>query len=483
MPARSQIARSSTEHGFAMVVVLLFVMAMTAGTLALVLPAMLETVAFDREQSTQRQLEAIHLAIVGDQRTTFGYFGDVGVYPEHLMDLVRPPADPADAPGWRGPYLQLPIGSTVTLHISGSSPDTPPNLRIPAGGIQDTQIIDAYGNPIEYYLDDEKWNNPDKLALVSRGPDGRSTYNPDVPQRFKFWEGIKPINDAYPADPRNADNLVFPALRSNNLERLTRHVRGTIEAQISNFDFNPAVNAAVAACPNLYTMTITSVPRGHLDVRTENVGQVTAPVTPVDLQQGAWTIRLDSPLAAAAIVEQAVTVTPNATLSLALQGVSINSAGTPTFTLGITNRFTASTDDLDVYVSGVKQAAVAFRNATTNYTVRACAPVELRRRNTTVVLDSFTMPYGISPFTKIVGASAVAFTVDNNFVNPEVRVYRNGNNTVPGEQIGQVGRMRLRTFTVMSGDFLTITNNAGAVVYGPVQITAPTTAVPGSPQS
>ncbi len=446
-------SRTSDERGFALiasVAVLLFLVAIAA---ALIVPAILSSLTATTAASAASELQTLHRAIIGDQATTFGYFGDVGEYPDSLLDLVRDPG----STGWKGRYLNVPAGTIV------------------AG-----QLVDFYGNPLEFWLDDDIHNNPDTLAVISRGPDGLSTNTSSNANRASTFVGTKPIDDAYLSQAGNIDNLTFPSLDSaNNNALLNRFVLGTSQPTITNFDYNPAVNAYVAACPNLYTMTLTSVPRGSADVRTESVGQVDTAFTPVDPQQGAWTANITSPLSAAALYSQIVTILPNATARQTINfAPGLNSVGTATFTMAVRNQSTLAANDLDVYISTVKHATKALHGATTNYTVPGCAPIQLKLTGTTTVVDLYTMPYGISTFTRTEFPSAggpFQLTIDNRQTTPEVRVYQNGNNTVLGVEIGQVARKKQKTFTVTGGDFITVKNNAGATVSGPTAITTTTT--------
>ena len=434
----------SDQRGSAVLVLLVVLLAMGAIAAALILPSVLQDLSARRGSEAGSELQTIYLAIVGDQATTFGYYGDVGAYPASLMDLVRDPAPPTA--GWKGPYLNVPAGSIV-------------------GG----QLVDSYGNPFEYYLVDRDIirteGNPDRLVIISRGPDGLSTNTSSTPNTASTFTGMVPTNNTYLSQTGNSDNAAFPSLDSAyNVGLLKRFVLGTFEATIRNFDSNAAVNAYVDACPNLYTMTLTSASRGSADVRTENVGQVTSSVTPIDLQLGAWQVNITSPLASTALFSQTITILPNATATRTINLAGLNSAGTATFTLAINNQYKTATNDLDVYISGVKNATTAVNNATTNYTVPGCAPIQLNKKGTTTVIDAFTMPYGISTFTKIEGVTTRQVNVANGSTGPEVRVYDNGNNTVTGIQIGQVALKKEQSFSVTLGDYITVKDNSGATL-------------------
>ena len=450
-------SRQSDERGFALIATVVVVLFLVAIAAAVIVPAILANLTTTNAAAAASELQTLHGAIVGDQATTFGYFGDVGAYPASLMDLVRDPT--GSTAGWKGPYL-----------------------TVPAGSILSGQLVDAYGSPFEYYLLDNTQNNPDRIAIISRGPDGQSSESlsgspPANPNTASTFAGTLPTDNTYLAQAGNADNAPFPSFDSaNNDALLKRFVLGTFQPTIRNFDYNPAVNAYVAACPNLYTMTLTSVSRGSADVRTESVGQVVSALTPVDLQQGAWQVNITSPLSAAALYSQTVTILPNATAAQTINfAPGLNSAGTATLTLALKNKFATG---LDVYISNVKNATVAPANATTNYTVPGCAPIRLQNTGTSTIVDIFTMPYAVSggKYEKVEGAGTVQLTIVNNSTNPEVRVWENGSAAADGVQIGQVARKKQQTFTVTANDFITVQDNAGNTLAGtPVQIGANTT--------
>jgi len=83
-------------------------------------------------------------------------------------------------------------------------------------------------------------------------------------------------------------------------------------------------------------MTVTSVPRGSSDSRTERVGQVAASSLPIELPQGTWNVAISSPLATRA-VEQTLNVIPDATITRSVAVEGLNSAGSATFTLQLKN--------------------------------------------------------------------------------------------------------------------------------------------------
>ena len=436
--AISRAARDDRGLSLFEVVVALAVLAAIASYLA---PTAFDALNAARGSGSEIELRSIREAIVGNQRTTFGYYGDVGEFPDSLLDLVR---DPGSKPGWRGPYLHVPVAS-----ISGSS------------------LLDPFGNPFEYYLLENVNNLQHRLALVSRGRDGRSTNTSATPATWISFAGTLPTVNGYLAGSGNADNVVFPPIDSaNNDALLATSTVGVYAPTITNVDSNPAVNTAVSACPGLFTLTLASTSR-TADVRIERLG----PVFSFELQQGSWQATITSPLASGPVMAQTVTVLPGQALSPSFALSGINSAGTAPFTLSVFNNNVGV--GLDVFVSNVKQATVAANNATTTYSVPGCAPVRVQRTNTSTVVDSFTMPY--TNYLRNVNSAAVTLTVTNgvlagstaptvNARAPEVRVFQYVTSTANLVQIGQVARGRQRTFTVSARDNIAITDNAGTVL-------------------
>jgi prepilin-type N-terminal cleavage/methylation domain-containing protein len=426
-------------RGFSLIEVVI-VLAILAAIIGLLAPAAYQAISSARGTGSQVALESIHQGILGDQVTTFGYYGDVGDFPASLMDLARDPT--GSTPGWKGPYL-----------------------NVPAGSVSSSTLLDSYGSPFEYYLLDNITNLPHRLAVISRGPDGSSTNASVTPNTWTSFAGTLPTANGYMADTGNADNLVYPLVdsTSNNL-LLQRRTLGTYAPTITNFDSNGAVNAAVPACPGLFTMTLTSVPRGSSDVRTEKLG----PVSSFDLQQGAWQVSVTSPLATGPVFSQNINVLPSQAFSpmVALSGIN-SGAGATTFTLSLFNNVGVG---LDVYISNVKSATVAANNATTVYTVAGCAPIRLQRTTTSTVADSFTMPY--VSYLRNVATAALTLTVINGSLTgatppqvsaktPEVKVYQYVTATTNVVQIGQVAKGTQESFTVATRDNIVIKNSAG----------------------
>jgi hypothetical protein len=431
------------QRGFAVMIVVIVILGLLAIGLGAVVPAMFQQIGDARERATRDLLQQIHQGIVGDKQNSFGYYGDVGEFPVSLMDLVRDPGKP----GWSGPYVD-----------AGE------------GGIANGQVVDFYGNPIEYFLDVNVDNEPAYLAVVSRGPDGISTNSDATPN--ETWAGTPPTDNGYMGQAGNADNLVFPVLNSvNNSTVLEQVLLGTLRTTFTNVDQNFGVELPM--CPGLYTLTATPLPR-PTDVRTWSPGIVqllgaAQGVQLFDVEQGTWNLTLTSPLASAPLYQQTVTVLPNSTtLQTAARMSSLDSSGTASATLAIRNTY--ATTDLDVYVNGVEQSNWVRDGTTRNYTVAGCAIVAVTERNNqNNVLDAFYMPYGVATFTRVEGASTIVVTIRNVDVAPELKVYFNGNNTSVGPQLGHMADTERKGYSIKPGDYLWITDSTGAVIYGPAQ--------------
>jgi len=429
----------SSERGISILEIVV-VLAIVGSIVAFIAPNAFQIVTSGRENSSQDTLRAMYDGILGDQRTTFGYYGDVGEFPTSLMDLVR---DPGVA-GWNGPYVDVPPSAIVS-----------------------NQIVDSFGNPFEFYVLDNVGNLSHRIAIISKGMDGLSTNTSATPNTWTTFAGTLPTSNSYAAGAGNADNLVYPyADGANNDLLLRRGTVGTYAPIVTNFDSNTAVNAAVPACPSLYSMTLTPLGRAA-DTRTEDVG----PISSWELPQGPWQATITSPLASGPVYSQNFTVVPGQAFAPTIPLTGLNSAGTTGFTLQI---FHTTGVALQVYINNTLNGTTATNNATTTYAnVPGCATIRLQRTGTSTVVDSFTMPY--TPYLRNVNQTPRTLTVTNgtltgttpptlNAKDPEVRIYQYVTSTANQVQIGQVPKGRSRTYTVRSRDNIVLTDNAGAVL-------------------
>lgn len=439
MPVPRVSTAPSSERGLS-VLEIVVVLAIVGAILAFIAPNAFQIITSGRENTSQDTLRGMYDAVLGDQRTTFGYYGDVGAFPTSLMDLVR---DPGVA-GWNGPYLD-----------------------VPASAINSNQVLDSFGNPFEFYALDNVSNLPHRLAIISRGMDGLSTNTSGTPNDWTTFAGTLPTNNAYAAGAGNADNLLYPYGDGSNNDLLLRRVTvGTYAPIITNFDSNPAVNAAVPACPSFYTLALTPLGRAA-DARTEDAG----PISSWELQQGPWQATITSPLSTGPVYSQNFTIVPGQAFAPTIPLTGLNSVGTTGFTMQIYHTTGVA---LEVIINNVQNAILAVTGATTTYAnVPGCAVIRLERAATSTVVDSFTMPY--TSYLRNVNQTPRTLTVTNgtltgttpptlNAKEPEVRVYQYVTSTANQVQIGQVLKGRSRTYTVRSRDNIVITDNAGTVL-------------------
>src|SRR6266850_5208439 len=262
----------------------LIIVAVMAAVLAPLAASLMDA---NRAGQTYDELAKIHTAIVGDPRKgTYGYIGDVGKFPDSLLDLVEKPA--SNPPGWNGPYLA--------------------DARVEAG-----ILYDVYGSPIEcYYFRDNANSVADQFVLISRGADRSSTNTSATPNQCATYAGAPlPSAAGYVSSALNIDNVVYPRFTDNAALLSYQHL-GTLAVNIMNFDQNALVSALVPGCPHLYNITVTSVPRGSNDTFTMPFNQGG---DSVDLPEGLYDVRVTSQTALGSLWEEQVAITAGTTTS------------------------------------------------------------------------------------------------------------------------------------------------------------------------
>ena len=131
------VHKNKTRHGFTLTELML-VVAIIGILAALVIPRIAGS-------SLRAQVTAAQADIGGGIKTALGnYEVDNSSYPKSLDDLLH---QPANAKGWRGPYL-----------------DNPP--------------VDPWKNPYIYYFPGK--HNPTSYDLLSAGPDGKEGTDDDI---------------------------------------------------------------------------------------------------------------------------------------------------------------------------------------------------------------------------------------------------------------------------------------------------------------
>ena len=430
---------SRGERGFTLLEMVVALAVLTAIVAALA-PTLLSTMELSRADATAAEMAQIYEAMLGDQRERFGYVGDVGTYPASLADLVISPG----ATGWKGPYLTN-------------------------ANIVNNRLTDPYGQPYEYYLV-AGVTGSDQLAIISRGPDGLSTNTAANPNAAANFTGTAPSNAAYGSGANNADNVVYPAPSATNANALNVNIFGTLALNIQNFDSNALVNAFVPACPNLYSVTVTSQSRGTAEV--SNLGY--APGFQVDLPQGIYQVLVTAQNLSAAPFNEKLTAIPGQTLTRSPNITGLDSSGTDQFVLTVTNKQPSET--LRVYQFATLlspqsgSSPIPANGGTSAFSVRACSQVFIKSGTTTAIRDQVVMPW--SNVSKIVGATAASVAVTNNTAGT-IRMFNSG------IFFGEIKKGKSQTFTVglIAGDTVEARTTAGAVLESMVLVAGANTMV------
>lgn len=427
------------------VVIVLGIIGILLGLLA---PLALQLFTAERTTAVENEVQTIYQAIVGDpKRGVFGFVGDVGGFPNSLQDLVVPPTkDGAIVPGWRGPYLG--------------------NPRIETG-----ILLDPFNLPFEYFLK-AVTAGADQLAIISRGPDGLPTNTATNPNEHSAF--ASPLDPTYFSTDGNADNVVFPRPSLGNQNALDVEIVGDVGLNILNFDANPKVNAFVPACPELFTITATSIPRGLVE---PGFPMAFIPGLQFDLTQGQYRVELIPKDLASTAWTETITVLPATMLTRTINLPGLDSSGTRLFNLTVVNSFTNK--DVDVFEFDVKLKTVDGKSQvkageTKVFTPHACSQIFIREHDKSTVIDQFVMPY--NNFTRPEGKDAACLTVVNlhhdphDFDHPHDKVFHHHHHHghhrllvfLNDILLGTVKHDKKKTFCdLRAGDVVTITDKEG----------------------
>ncbi len=405
---------------------MLFTVAITLGTMALLASRVTE---FMQADAVTREMDAIYRGIVGDQRDTFGFVGDVGDYPASLVDLVVNPG----LAGWAGPYVTDPR-------------------------VANSVLLDPWNQPYEMYVVSAR-SGSDVLAVVTRGPDGLSTNTAANPNVAASFAGVVPTDPTYFSDPKNTDNRVFPLPNATQSDALNVNTVSTLAINIKNFDSNPSVQAFVPACPNLFSVAVTSTSRRTADV----AATLYAPGFQVLLPQGSYRMVVTSAVLPTPPVNDGIVLHPVGPVIRNYNLTGLDSSGTPRFNLTVINN--SPTQDIDVYSFNTRLGTVNGLTSRT-FTPQGCVAITVfNKGQKTNPVNSYTMPY--SSFTDNEYATAATLGVSDTQRDP-VNVYDQG------VLIGSVGGGKTTLFNknLFAGDVITIKNQKTGVLLATLTLVA-----------
>jgi hypothetical protein len=416
---------------------IVLILAVIAITASLFVPLASGLVDVQRANGQMDELKDIYNGIVGDPKSnTFGYLGDVGSYPSNLLDLIQ---QPANTPGWNGPYIS--------------------NVRIENG-----VLYDQFGGAIEYFqptLPLPPTVATDQLALISKGPDRSSTNTAGNPNQSSGFNGTLPSNSGYGSAISNTDNIVYPPV-TDNTSLVNYQSLGTVVFNINNYDENATMNDFAPGCPGVYDIVISSLT--HPTGPDPNEAWLTyAPGgASVDLLQGSYLAKVLITGSKYPLWQEQINIQPGTTSSrnLWLPGV-VSSNLLSTVVLSITNNMTVKLQPLQ-YGANLG-GAINNGGGTGNPAAQRCARINMQDATTGShpILDSFIMPNFTYTKRYVTGSPAVfTLTVSNTSINT-VAIYDDG---VLIGAVGMRGNKRMKTFSVKSGDIVSVRDDNNSLV-------------------
>jgi hypothetical protein len=383
------------------------------------------------------ELRQLYVAIVGDSDSnTFGYLGDVGDYPASLLDLVDRPA--SNPPGWNGPYIS--------------------NVRIENG-----ILYDQFGGAIEFFkpiLPLPPAVQTDQVALISKGPDRTSTNTAANPNQSGSFAGTLPSASSYASASGNADNITFPNA-TDNTNLVNYQSLGQVVFNISNFDENANIADFAPGCPGVYDIIVSSTT--HPTVANPNEAYMTyAPGgASVDLLQGTYLAKVQVTGSRFSVWQEQITVQPGKKLTKNLWLPGVNSSNLlSTVILNVTNNLP---DDLQTQQDGSNVGGKVNKNGGTGaISVRRCVRINMQDATgaSKPIVDSFIMPNFAYTKRYVPAPTFYTLTVTNTSINT-VAIYDDG---VLIGTAGMRGNQRIKTFSVQSGDVVSIRDDNNALV-------------------
>lgn len=386
------------------------------------------------------ELTAIYTAVVGDPKSnTFGYLGDVGDYPSSLIYLVQSPG----LTGWNGPYIN-------------------------EARLENSILYDQFGSALEYFQPAVPTVPAvlDQLALISKGTDRNSTNNPANPNQSISFGGVLPSDPSYVNGSGNANNIVYPGFIDNS-SVLNYQSLGTVNFNLYDFDEAAANSGRMPACPGLYDIVITSVPRGTNQAYiTYNPGGAT-----VDLVQGLYTVKVSVAGSRYPIWQEQINVIPGTVMTRDYTLPGVNSSLFATLTLTLNNN---TANKFQLYENGISNGAQINNNSSVTRTVHRCSRLLVLNTMSVIGFDSFIMPnFATSKTYFTIAPTYDTLTVSNDGVpSKTVAIYDEG--LLVGI-VGGEGNQRVKVFTLKDGDTITVRNENNVQVAGSPFVLAPNT--------
>ncbi len=293
LPAHANRPRLTGVSGFSLIelLVVIVVIAMVA---SIAMQSMTSVGQDTRRTKTEREMEMLSGAIVGqpgltqdNQRSDFGYIGDVGAFPANLQALYQNPGGFAT---WDGPYF--PPG--YTQDSTGFKLDEWGALYTYSGGTTITSggggvsivkrlaaaATDYLQNTFDGSIRDAAGNVPgasqaDSVLIVITVPDGSGS---SISKNYRPLSSGAFTLDSLPVG-RHSLNLIYEP-EADTLRRyltiLPRH-RSSKTYYFASAHFAPDTSAAGPFLDTILVSTDGAETLGGLDLEDEDVGQYQGP--------------------------------------------------------------------------------------------------------------------------------------------------------------------------------------------------------------
>jgi hypothetical protein len=344
-------------------------------------------------------------------------------------------------------------------------------------------LVDHYSAPLEYFLNTANVSTT-QLAIISRGRDHGSTNTTTNPNsRFGF---ITPFPTTGTYGTSNPDNEIYPDFVSST-NNLYRENAGMVTYTIQNFDENIRVNALRTGCPGLYTIKITSVPRGSNDtISLAYPGDLWAQPLSAQLLQGVYDVEITSALSVEPVWRERINILPGINLIRTVRAPRIDSSSTIYSGNSTLQQWNDSAAVMEVWANNAQLPQQGGGSGDINgtssklFSVKPCSMVTLGPNNGPPAqggrgaesYETYTMPYGTHQRISVRNASPLttySITVTNGGVNSDVIkvVYMgapNPNVTVPGLVLGTIYKKHTRTFVVIANSSGAPAANRGVVI-------------------